>query len=141
MVRLSCLLVAAVAVLAMEKKGTDQHLWGDTEMTTQLWRLCSQGKVSELKALLEDQPDAATMRSSDGRGPLWWAREHKRNDVFDLLVASGADPNAEDIDGRKPTAMNEPGLAEYVKAEREAKRQQMEDLDITDEDESEDYTD
>eukprot|EP01059_Diplonema_ambulator_P022357 TRINITY_DN37644_c0_g1_i1.p1 TRINITY_DN37644_c0_g1~~TRINITY_DN37644_c0_g1_i1.p1 ORF type:complete len:154 (+),score=74.75 TRINITY_DN37644_c0_g1_i1:45-464(+) len=136
----SLLLAACVVMVAgLEKKGSNQHLWRDTEMTTNLWRMCSQGNLEELKALVEDQPDAVHMRSNDGRGPLWWASEHKQKEVYDFLVSKGANPGETDVDGRTAVEMDEPDLTDYAKAEAEAKRKELDEMETTDEMEEEDY--
>jgi dolichyl-diphosphooligosaccharide--protein glycosyltransferase len=44
----------------------------------------------------------ATVRSQDGRGPLWWAYEFGRQDMVDMLVKSGAKTDEPDAGGTLP---------------------------------------
>ena len=44
----------------------------------------------------------ATVRSKDGRGPLWWAYEFGRNDMIALLINHGAKTDEPDKDGVLP---------------------------------------
>ena len=41
-------------------------------------------------------PLAAHVRAADGRGPLWWAHEHKNEEAIELLQAAGCDEEAQD---------------------------------------------
>ena len=76
--------------------------WEDSDATTQLWQIISDGKTSALKSLLEQEPRAALLRASDGRGPLFWAHEYGQTKMVDLLVKAGADPEARDKNKKKP---------------------------------------
>eukprot|EP01061_Rhynchopus_euleeides_P017803 TRINITY_DN29473_c1_g2_i1.p2 TRINITY_DN29473_c1_g2~~TRINITY_DN29473_c1_g2_i1.p2 ORF type:complete len:162 (+),score=74.55 TRINITY_DN29473_c1_g2_i1:53-487(+) len=121
---------AVLAATAAERKGTSQHLWQDTETTTVLWRLCSSGQANELRALLNDQPEAVHTRSSDGRGPLWWAFENKQDEVAQLLLEAGANPDEKDADGNKPDELtNGPGLTQWAKEMLEEKRREVDEMD------------
>ena len=44
----------------------------------------------------------ATVRSEDGRGPLWWAHEFKRSEIADLLIKFGAKTDEPDSNGILP---------------------------------------
>ena len=141
-----CVAAAFVALAApaqgVEKKGTSQHLWRDTELTTQLWRLCSSGNTAELEALIEDKPEALTARAGDGRGPLWWAFENKQDKVVALLLGKGASPDEQDADGKKPDELtNGVGLTAYAKALLEQKRREVEEMDAGITDEGDDFED
>jgi hypothetical protein len=76
--------------------------WKDTDDTTKLWKLISGGQYDALKLLLEETPSLATVRSSDGRGPLFWAHEYSQKKMASLLAFNGADATATDKDGRTP---------------------------------------
>lgn len=56
-----------------KRKTVDEiyNTWEDTEDTTLMWTLISSNQVDELKIWLEEDPTAAFIRSSDGRGPMW----------------------------------------------------------------------
>ena len=123
------LFTLAAAAMGLSKKGTNQHLWTDTEMTTTLWRMCSEGKVDELKAMIEDTPDVVHSRSSDGRGPLWWAFEHKQTSIIELLINSGISGDETDADGKKASEMSGPALTDYVKQLIEERRNQLDEAD------------
>lgn len=45
--------------------------WKDTDTTTKLWKLISGGKYDALKALLDENPSHAKVRSADGRGKCY----------------------------------------------------------------------
>ena len=83
----ACLVMLALGVAA--HKGTSEEKWLDTEFTTNLWRVISGGDVEELKAIIETNPETVLVRSSDGRGPLWWAYEYHMNEIVDVLLAAG----------------------------------------------------
>lgn len=42
---------------------------------------------------------SAHVRAADGRGPLWWAHEHKNEEAIELLQAAGVDEGAKDRGG------------------------------------------
>eukprot|EP01063_Lacrimia_lanifica_P027588 TRINITY_DN3891_c1_g3_i2.p1 TRINITY_DN3891_c1_g3~~TRINITY_DN3891_c1_g3_i2.p1 ORF type:complete len:144 (+),score=78.13 TRINITY_DN3891_c1_g3_i2:69-500(+) len=132
---LCALLVCASAV---ERKGTNQHLWADSEQTTTLWRLISSNSKDELKTLLDDKPQALFTRSGDGRGPLWWAYEYGQDDIVKLLVEAGANEDEEDADGKKPKDVRTIGRTEYEKKRQEEVEAELNAADEGDYDE-EDY--
>ncbi len=68
-------------------------------MTSTIWEYISQGKVAELAEVLENYPQVAHIRSEDGRGPMWWAYEHKRPKVIDLLKQLGVSDERTDQNG------------------------------------------
>lgn len=120
--RASILLVAALAVVCVlaSKKGTSQDMWQDTEFTTSLWNIISSGNVEELKSLLESNPELAIIRSSDGRGPLWWAYEYQQPDMVQILMDAGASPTERDADGKKPAEIGGVGPTEFMKQQRDS---------------------
>lgn len=76
--------------------------WADTEATTHIWRIINAGDYASLSQLLDRDPDVVKYRSADGRGALWWAYEYGHEAIADLLIANGADEEAEDKHGNKP---------------------------------------
>ena len=76
--------------------------WADTEMTTHMWTLVNQNDVETIRQWLQQDPNAVHMRSSDGRGPLWWAYEYHRGEIVQLLLAAGANANLADANGMTP---------------------------------------
>ena len=53
--------------------------WEDTEETSALWSLISGNRVKEFMTLVGETPELAHMRSSDGRGPMFWLVIHFLN--------------------------------------------------------------
>ena len=124
------ILLACVVLMAVADKGTNTHLWSDTETTTQLWRLCSSGSVQELAAMIEDQPDVVHIRASDGRGPLWWAIENKQDGITKLLLEHGANPEERDVDGKKAEELTDgPSLTQWAKELLAQKTRELEEMD------------
>jgi hypothetical protein len=74
----------------------------NTDDTKRLQKLISDGQYDALKVLLGETPSLATVRSSDGRGPLFWAHEYSQQKMVSLLILNGADATATDKDGRAP---------------------------------------
>eukprot|EP00602_Paraphysomonas_sp_CaronLab_P000586 CAMPEP_0185023410 /NCGR_PEP_ID=MMETSP1103-20130426/6086_1 /TAXON_ID=36769 /ORGANISM="Paraphysomonas bandaiensis, Strain Caron Lab Isolate" /LENGTH=105 /DNA_ID=CAMNT_0027555999 /DNA_START=127 /DNA_END=444 /DNA_ORIENTATION=- len=67
-----------------------------------MWSACSRHDTQTLQQILQHEPDAAFARSSDGRGPLFWAYEYAHTEAIDILEKLGVDPLAEDADGNTP---------------------------------------
>jgi dolichyl-diphosphooligosaccharide--protein glycosyltransferase len=76
--------------------------WEDTEYTTLLWNVITRGDLDELQALLEKVPLAAFVRSSDGRGPMWWAMESRNQEIVKFLIAYGLSYEDKDKYGLTP---------------------------------------
>eukprot|EP00755_Sulcionema_specki_P012285 Sspe_Gene.51024::Locus_28343_Transcript_1_1_Confidence_1.000_Length_666::g.51024::m.51024 len=133
---LLCLVAALLSgSFALEKKGTSQHLWEDTEATTAMWRAVSTGNLAEVKAMIESDPNKVTMRSRDGRGPLWWAYENKQQEIITYLLEAGVNPDEKDADGKQASEMGDPDLTEYIKAEYAMRQQEMKQDDVATDDE------
>ena len=88
-----------------ESEEPEEPSWRDTESTTRMWELIHENDVEGIQSWLDDAPDAALIRSADGRGPLWWAYEHRNKKIVKLLKKYGADPMAEDAKGLRPKQM------------------------------------
>lgn len=71
----------------------------NSEHTTILWQMISEGKTRELKKLLAENPQLAHMRSSDGRGPMWWAHENNEDRIIEILKSHGVSDHRTDEDG------------------------------------------
>jgi len=86
----------------------NQH-WEDNEKTSLLWHLIAQNQVNTLKDLFNQFPEAAHLRSQDGRGPLWWAYEFNNREIIELLIEQGVEEHYEDEDGLTPIQAAERG--------------------------------
>merc|ERR1712187_737337 len=63
--------------------------WEDSKITTEIWRMISQNKVRDLLEWLKKSPESAFMRTSDGRGPMWWAYETGNKKIVRILKKLG----------------------------------------------------
>mmetsp|Transcript_27897 Transcript_27897/g.41292 ORF Transcript_27897/g.41292 Transcript_27897/m.41292 type:complete len:943 (-) Transcript_27897:232-3060(-) len=79
--------------------------WDDTEVTTKLWQLISSGSVKELESWLNQDRGVAFVRSSDGRGPMWWAYEYRNEEIVKLLIKVGVSYKDSDKYGKTPLDM------------------------------------
>eukprot|EP00958_Prasinococcus_capsulatus_P008206 scaffold781_cov394-Prasinococcus_capsulatus_cf.AAC.29 len=103
LLRVVLALASLVALVAEEADPCEE--WTrleNTEDKTRMWSLISQGEVSYIRSWVDTNPCVAKLRSEDGRGPLFWAYEFGRKEIVELMLASGADAEATDGDGRKP---------------------------------------
>jgi hypothetical protein len=112
-------LIASILACVTLAMGTSRETWADTALTTRLWQIISNGETGELESLLTDDPSVVKVRSSDGRGPLWWAHEYQQPLMVQLLLEHGASPDEQDADGKKPSEINRVGPTEFSK-QREA---------------------
>lgn len=76
--------------------------WEDSEYTTVLWELISKKDIETLSALLAQDPNLAHVRSSDGRGPMWWAYEYKSEAAVKVLLKHGVSFKEKDKNGKTP---------------------------------------
>eukprot|EP00934_Nitzschia_sp_Nitz4_P004135 Nitzschia sp. Nitz4//scaffold7_size249615//51352//54449//NITZ4_001152-RA/size249615-augustus-gene-0.252-mRNA-1//-1//CDS//3329558367//4125//frame0 len=78
------------------------NTWEDTETTTAMWTLINNNQVDALREWLERDPTAAFIRSRDGRGPMWWAFEQRRDEITKLLMSAGVPHTDRDSKGLTP---------------------------------------
>lgn len=78
------------------------QVWKDTEATSQVYEMIVSRQLEQLSMLLQDQPEYAHVRSKDGRGPMWWAHEHGRPYIVQLLKSHGVSEKLRDRDGITP---------------------------------------
>ena len=76
--------------------------FADSPALTSLWQATYSGNTDQLIDVLVQDHAFALQRSSDGRGPLFWAYEFKNVDAHALLTHLRADEEAEDLDGKRP---------------------------------------
>eukprot|EP00667_Euglena_gracilis_P022860 EG_transcript_25599 len=101
--------VVLLVLLASTVLGTSYYVyehwvrrlsWADSEESRHLWSVISKGDIASLRAVLEDDPELAAVRSADGRGPLWWAYESCNTAMVNLLKQYGQDPESTDTDAQ-----------------------------------------
>jgi len=89
-------------VLSDEEKVQIYSTWEDTEDTTLMWKIVTTNAVGQLEQWLQSDPGAAWLRSSDGRGPMWWAFESKNQDIVTILMKMGVPHTDKDKNGQSP---------------------------------------
>jgi dolichyl-diphosphooligosaccharide--protein glycosyltransferase len=77
----------------------DESEWKDNEATTEMWQLISEDKHNDLVEALSKNPRLAHIRSSDGRGPMFWAYENNRKDIILALKTVGVLDTRKDAKG------------------------------------------
>lgn len=76
--------------------------WDDTEETSMMWEIISQGMIREFMTLVQEAPEIVHIRSADGRGPMWWAHEYKRPKMIELMKKLGVSEDRKDKNGIRP---------------------------------------
>jgi hypothetical protein len=79
------------------------EIWENTEETSMMWEIISNGKLQEFISMLQDAPELVHVRSADGRGPMWWAYEYKRPRMIEIMQRLGASEERTDKNGVRPT--------------------------------------
>lgn len=106
--------LAAMSAAPAAASGPEAPAARMTEATAALRRAAEIGDVPELQALLDKQP-IIEGRDASGRTALMLATMHGQSGAVDVLLASGADPNAADAHGVTPlraaVAGDQPAIA------------------------------
>jgi dolichyl-diphosphooligosaccharide--protein glycosyltransferase len=76
--------------------------WEDSEQTSYMWDVISEGKIMDLLEVLREYPEVAHIRSADGRGPMWWAHEYNRPKMIQYLKKLGVSDELPDSSDRRP---------------------------------------
>lgn len=76
--------------------------WQNNEATALMYNLIAEDRVVELREALSHNPQLAHFRSVDGRGPMFWAHEHRRKPIIDMLKFMGVSETREDSKGMTP---------------------------------------
>lgn len=76
--------------------------WQDTPLTTRMWTLIRDNDLHGVQEWLSTEKEMVNMRSSDGRGPLWWAYENNNKEMIALLKKFGAKETEKDKNGKRP---------------------------------------
>lgn len=74
----------------------------DTEESTLMWKVVTTNAKHDLIQWLAQYPIAAFVRSSDGRGPMWWAYESNNMAIVELLKKLGLSDKDRDKHGKRP---------------------------------------
>jgi dolichyl-diphosphooligosaccharide--protein glycosyltransferase len=77
-------------------------IWENTPYSTEMWTIITKGTVDELESWLRVAPLMAHVRSSDGRGPMFWSFEYRRHDMVQILSKYGVGHSDRDKDGLTP---------------------------------------
>jgi dolichyl-diphosphooligosaccharide--protein glycosyltransferase len=84
------------------KKWAEAIPWENNEQTTLMYQLLENNDLKTLEKWLSTSPDSVHIRSEDGRGPLWWAKEFGNNDAVNLLKHFKVREDLVDASGNKP---------------------------------------
>lgn len=76
--------------------------WEDTEETSMMWEIISNGMIREFIGLITEAPELVHIRSADGRGPMWWAHEYNRPKMIDVMKKLGVSEERKDVNGIRP---------------------------------------
>ena len=59
--------------------------WENTPLTTMMWELIAENNFDEFYQIIQENPSLVHVRSEDGRGPMWWAHEHGRGKMVQIM--------------------------------------------------------
>merc|ERR1712154_295475 len=79
--------------------------WADTEETTLMWELITEKSTAKITKWLSVDPIVGFMRSSDGRGPMWWAYENRYMELAVILTKLGVSNTLKDKYGKTPIGL------------------------------------
>jgi dolichyl-diphosphooligosaccharide--protein glycosyltransferase len=82
--------------------------WDDNPTTTYVWKLITDRDAKGLVSLLTEYPELAHIRSSDGRGPMWWAYEVGDERLIRILKKVGVSDTLKDASGRTAISLRKP---------------------------------
>ena len=92
-------MLASVVALLL---AADQTEFKDSDELSALWTAISNGQTEQIFDTLVGKINAASQRSKDGRGPLFWAYEFKNAEALALFSHLGLDDTATDLGGKTP---------------------------------------
>jgi len=110
-----------LALLFVVASAAAEQVFEDSPALTTLWQATSSGQTEMFISQLIQNRDFAKHRSSDGRGPVYWAYEFKNVDTLALLYVLGVTMEQEDVDGKKPTEFFPDGAEAMAEFEADAK--------------------
>jgi len=88
--------------LVEDKQKRRYNNWQNGEESTQMWKLIDSNNIEELKAWMAEDPSIVFVRSEDGRGPMWWAFENRRQEIVKILMDAGVPHTDKDSKGQGP---------------------------------------
>jgi dolichyl-diphosphooligosaccharide--protein glycosyltransferase len=95
-----------VAKLSEETIDVVNQVWEDTEITSAVYDIIAADDFDSMRSLLSEMPEAAHIRSEDGRGPMFWAHEKGRTKMVNAFRKLGVRENVKDSQGRTPLDMS-----------------------------------
>jgi len=96
--------VREVTELEIKQLNTE---WEDNAELSMVFNFIQKNELKEMLQLLRYQPEIAHMRSSDGRGPMWWAHEFDREKFILLLKKLGVRETLKDSRGISPLSVTD----------------------------------
>mmetsp|Transcript_13014 Transcript_13014/g.22684 ORF Transcript_13014/g.22684 Transcript_13014/m.22684 type:complete len:168 (-) Transcript_13014:56-559(-) len=131
-------------LLVFQGSSADEVDFQDTPLLTSIWQATSSNDNDAIDRLFDGTSFAVNARSSDGRGPAWWAFEFQNTYVLASILANGGDPlsDDEDLTGQAASAMcEEPdcktaelmekakAMVDDIKKRKEEREKAADDLD------------
>merc|ERR1719454_220467 len=123
----------------------DEAEFQDTPLLTSIWQAISSKDNEAIDRLFDSSNFAVTARSSDGRGPTFWAWEYQNTYALGSIIANGGDVESSDEDLQGQTAVSlcdedteckkdallkeAKGLVDDIKKRKEEREKAADDLD------------
>ncbi|KAL1520281.1 hypothetical protein AB1Y20_023747 [Prymnesium parvum] len=117
-----------------------EQVFEDSPALTTLWQASSSGQSEMFISQIIQNREFAQHRSSDGRGPMFWAFEFKNVETLALLLHLGVSTEQEDVDGKKPREFFPDDAAALAQFEADAKAKVAEMASLLSEREEEFYS-
>ena len=76
--------------------------WEDNEQITLLWNMINDNNQETFSQIMFSSPELFHVRSSDGRGPMWWAHEMGRKEMISMLKHLKVSSSLRDTYGKTP---------------------------------------
>merc|ERR1719460_2218700 len=114
-------MVRALLLFSFIAACAGEAVFEDSPALTSIWEAASSGSTDNLVNILIQNRDYAQQRSSDGRGPMFWAYEFKNVDALALFLHLKVPSDSEDIDGHPPQKFFDGDEATIEEFEADAK--------------------
>merc|ERR1719253_1055011 len=98
-----------------------EAIFEDSAALTSIWEAVSSGSTDNLINILIQNRDYAQHRSTDGRGPVFWAYEFKNVDALAIFMNLKVPMDSEDIDGHPPQKFFDGDATTMAEFEADAK--------------------